>query len=202
MISNPYIVLPLIAILSAFVIEASTTNRTDLRMPPRSVILRRSAALLVMCGVLAMTILSLLLAGNGRSVLSPTSIYFAITGLYYQSMVLTLGIPVLVFIAVCLPSIFSAGRGVSTRLRILLLLAIVGSLAHFAIFWTMGVEQWSYSFTVGVAAVNAAMLGSIVVTAWLLDRLRTPSFAASMCSAFPLIVWFCVFGFPHLGKLP
>lgn len=107
MISNPYIVLPLIAILSAFVIEASTTNRTDLRMPPRRVILRRSAALLVMCGVLAMTILWLLLAGNGRSVLSPTSIYFAITGMYYQSMVLTLGIPVLVFVAVCLPSMLS-----------------------------------------------------------------------------------------------
>ena len=202
MISNPYIVLPLIAILSAFVIEASTTNRTDLRMPPLSVILRRSAALLVMCGVLAMTILSLLLAGNGRSVLSPTSIYFAITGLYLQSIVLTLGIPVLVFIAVCLPSIFSAGRGVPTRLRILLFLAIVGSLLHFALFWTMGVEQWSFSYTFGVAAINAALSGSIIVTACLLDRLRTPTFAASICITIPLIVWLCVFGFPHLGKLP
>jgi hypothetical protein len=201
-ISNPYIVLPLIAILSAFVIEACTTNRTDLRLPPRRVILRRSAALLVMCGVLAMTILSLLLAGSGRSVLFPTSIYFVITGLYYQSLILSLGIPVLVFVAVCLPSMFSEGKGVPTRLRILLLLALVGSLLHFALFWTMGVEQRSFSFTFGVAAVNAALLGSIVVTAWLLDRLRTPTYAASICLAFLLIVWLCVLGFPHLGKLP
>ncbi len=28
-------------------------------------------------------------------------------------------------------------------------------MAHFALFWTMGVEQWSYSFTFGVAAAQA-----------------------------------------------
>ncbi len=202
MIANPYVVLPLIAIPSAFVIEAYMADRTNLSPPPRSVVLRRSATLLVMCGVLEVTILLLLMAGDGRSIWSPTSIYFGITGMYMQSMVLTLGLPVLVFIAVCLPSIFSTGQGVPVRLRILLLLAIVGSLLHFALFWKMGVQQWSYSFTAGVAAVNAAMLGGMVVAAWLFHRLKAPTFAASIGIALPLIVWLCVFGFPHLGNLP
>ncbi|MEQ1827903.1 MAG: hypothetical protein ABL921_18225 [Pirellula sp.] len=149
-----------------------------------------------------MTVLLLLVAGDGRSIWSPTSIYFAITGMYWQSMVLTLGLPVLVFIAVCLPSIFSTGHGVPARLRILLLLAIAGSLLHFALFWNMGVKQWSFSYTAGVASVNAAMVGGMVVAAWLLHRLKAPSFAASIGIALPLMVWLCVFGFPHLDNLP
>ncbi len=202
LISNPYIALPLIATATAFAIDAGTTDRTSLRIPSRTMLLRQSVTLLFMCSILAVTILLLLVAGDGRSVWLPTTNYFAITGMYLQSMVLTLGIPVLLFISVCLPAVFSEGKGVPTRLRILLLLAIVGSLLYFAVFWTMGVEQWSYSFTFGVAAVNTVILGSLIVSAWLLDRLKVSTFVTSLCIAFPLIVWLCIFGFPYLGHLP
>ena len=76
----------------------------------------------------------------------PTSIYFAITGLYYQSIVLSLGIPVLVFVAVCLPSIFSEGKGAPTGLRILLLLSCIvqgsGTLYELAKAWANS-DTWA-----------------------------------------------------------
>lgn len=202
MISDPYIVSAIIAIASAFAIDAGTMDRASVRMPSRTLLLRQSATLLLMCVVLVTTILLLLLAGNGRSIWSPTTAYYAITGLYFQSLALALGIPILLFIATCLPSIFSETTGVPARLRILLLLAIVGSLCHFAVFWTTGVQQWSYSFTFGIAAINTFLLGCLVLFVWLLGKLKIPVFAASMCVAFPLIVWLCIFGFPYLGHLP
>lgn len=200
--STPYVALPIIATVAAFAIDAFATDRARLRMPPQRVFVVQSANLVFMSCLLPLTIFLLLLVGDGRSIWSPTTIYFAITGMYLQSMVLALGIPVLLFISICLPALFTDGKGVPIRLRILLLVAIVGSLVHFALFWTIGVKQWSYSFTFGVAAVNAVILGSLILSAWLLDRLKVSTFVTSQFIAFSLIVWLCIFGFPHLGNVP
>jgi hypothetical protein len=175
---------------------------TSRRFVPESTIPRQLATLFVACVILSGAILILTLAGSRGSILPPLTLYYVITGFYLHSNAVAFGLPSLLLIANCVPLLYCKRFGVPVHIQLQLLLAVFGSALYFACFWSIGIEQWSRSCTLGVAVVNIVIVAGLVCIAWFVHKRAWSSFVSTLWTVPPLILWLCAFAFPVLGHLP
>ncbi len=99
------------------------------------------------------------------------------------------------------PGLFRGESKVPRRSYVLLVVAILLSVAYFVTSWEWGLHYEGSRFTHVVCALNAAWV-ALLALAFARSWKETSSFRYSLFVHWMLFAWLAWYAFPYLGELP